>query len=343
MTIPLIILEEHNEAFFLWNYAAGAHWIADRGNALLHVDEHADFSLPFLRRPLESLAGADDLASFTYTDLGIANFIWPAVYLRTLSQIVWLRRFHPLASGHRVALVWSEPADPLSLFYKMVPTPNYARLTKATRTADVFFPHVPDTLDRTFESLILDIDLDFFVSNYGPQADFECEITERAFIGLQNPYDPMRIYLGPSFRAEARDGAYYLVTDKLKAGRESESIARDEIAHRISAFMAFLVRNDIRPSLISICRSSYSGYTPRHLVEFLQEEVIGRLSEGYATRQSHIRELLPESANQQAGWRDARKSVAPRITAEPEFASAAAQAIGTDRWRRNVKKETKAG
>ncbi len=53
MTIPLHVLEEHHEAFLLWQIAIRAGVLPARGNTLLHVDEFPDDGVPRLRRSLE--------------------------------------------------------------------------------------------------------------------------------------------------------------------------------------------------------------------------------------------------------------------------------------------------
>jgi hypothetical protein len=40
--IPIFIMEEHHEAFIVWNYAMRAGWIPVKENCLFHVDTHAD-------------------------------------------------------------------------------------------------------------------------------------------------------------------------------------------------------------------------------------------------------------------------------------------------------------
>ena len=70
MTIPLVAIEEHNEAFFVWYHARHAGWLGAADNILLHVDDHADLNLPLFRQPIPR---RDDLiaAEHTYTSIDI--------------------------------------------------------------------------------------------------------------------------------------------------------------------------------------------------------------------------------------------------------------------------------
>jgi hypothetical protein len=48
-TVPLYILEEHHEAFLIWNYARQKGIIPEINNSLFHFDSHSDMGIPFLR------------------------------------------------------------------------------------------------------------------------------------------------------------------------------------------------------------------------------------------------------------------------------------------------------
>ena len=93
--IPIFIVEEHHEAFFIWRYAILQQMIPRTGNALLHVDEHSDLNLPTLSTSLKEL-GPDlrDTLSFIRQNFGISEFILPAVYQGLFNEIYWMRRTH---------------------------------------------------------------------------------------------------------------------------------------------------------------------------------------------------------------------------------------------------------
>lgn len=80
----VFIFDNHNHAFFFWNYEVMMGRVA-RGLTLLHVDQHRDMrdaSVPF--------TGGDDLARiFDYTNfvLDVGNFIKPALDLKIFSHV----------------------------------------------------------------------------------------------------------------------------------------------------------------------------------------------------------------------------------------------------------------
>jgi len=44
--IKTFIIEEHHEAFFVWNYAVLNNLLPAKGNNLFHIDEHSDMGTP---------------------------------------------------------------------------------------------------------------------------------------------------------------------------------------------------------------------------------------------------------------------------------------------------------
>ena len=79
--VPLFIVEEHHEAYFIWSYAYLNRLINPAGNTLLHVDNHDDMVIARLDKSIDELE--DDLEKiydFVYEQLGIASFIIPALY-----------------------------------------------------------------------------------------------------------------------------------------------------------------------------------------------------------------------------------------------------------------------
>ena len=55
MTIPVVLMEEHHEAFLVWEVARQKGWLPTEGSFLLHVDAHSDLSLPVLSTSLGGL------------------------------------------------------------------------------------------------------------------------------------------------------------------------------------------------------------------------------------------------------------------------------------------------
>ena len=93
--IKTFIVEEHNEAFYIWKYAIAEGLLRPSGNCLLHVDEHSDMGTPRFNTSIKKLNGnMADVKAFTYKELGIADFIIPAVYLDIFNRVFWVKQQH---------------------------------------------------------------------------------------------------------------------------------------------------------------------------------------------------------------------------------------------------------
>jgi UPF0489 domain len=278
--VPLFVMEEHHEAFLVWKIAITQGIIPSGGLTLLHVDEHSDMSVPRLRVPFERGAAIADIAAFTYDELDIGNFIWAAVHDGVLSGIAWLRTWHPaprsrremfmcaanrqgteFMTGARSAIPWDAKDVSLAVYETLSP-------------ADVFSPAGP---------VILDIDLDYFSSlPYPEYENSRVEITARAYEDfLNNPYHILRISPGGKVGVERENGCFYLVFNDFPAQKPRTSL--EAIDRRVTEFFAFLDRNKVCPPLIDVCRSRYSGYTPKEHVDRIQYSVLAGLAERYAT------------------------------------------------------------
>src|SRR4051794_15323325 len=97
--VPLVLVEEHHEAFYAWYYGLNMGWFPASANTLLHVDAHADMTLPVLRYPFSTIHDLAACADFVYRELDISTFIWPAIYNGLFSRLLWLKNNHRLSTG----------------------------------------------------------------------------------------------------------------------------------------------------------------------------------------------------------------------------------------------------
>jgi hypothetical protein len=273
--------------------------IPSRGNVLLHVDEHADLGTPRLRTCLEEL-GSDlgSIASFTYSELDIGNFIWPAVYLDMVDELFWLRSRHSSEVTRR------------RMFIRPI---NEARtefvtgidVGRDTAVMTQSFITTGFTLENA-EEVILDIDLDYFCSNVYP--DFKnrrIEITYetwKEFTG--DPYHFLRLAPGSRITAAKEGGRYFLYFNRFEAPAPTEAEQRaqqSEILTRMDRLMDFLERNHVRPRLIMTCRSRLSGYTPAQHCDFIETNLWERLTDRYDCCPVPIQAVLAEVGARTAG------------------------------------------
>ncbi|EIC21481.1 hypothetical protein Thi970DRAFT_01692 [Thiorhodovibrio frisius] len=311
IVIATVVIEEHHEAFLAWLLAAARGWIAPTGNWLLHVDTHADMSLPCLNQSLHSIrldaVGADrqSLRRFTYEELGIGDFILPALYLGLFERIDWLRpapseATHPppvrakplyLASlegdGRRLRLTANrfqagllDPAGWARAHFRSITTQTPADAAVDSRA--------PSALPW-----VLDIDLDYFHSDDAAAETMEIQITEAEYRAYRDhPYHRVRLH-GGCVRAFCREGQYYYRFARSAPGG-SPVFERARVTERIQVFMDWLKRLPHQPSLITVCRSSISGYVPADQVDWLEQQVLDGLAMLYPLRQIAIAELAAE-------------------------------------------------
>jgi hypothetical protein len=299
--IPLIAFEEHYEAFFVWHHARDAGWLAESNNILLHVDEHADLRLPMSREPLPARHDAVAAARYAYTDLNISSFIWPSVYAGVFDRLYWLRRRHEAGAGvrshvtlgfdpQRLPLPWSKSEHGALEPRQAIPSEvacEYTRLEPEHR----FRPTAP---------VALDIDLDYFAVNEIADRPVSHMRLDEAFARdvLQNPYHWMRVE-GYPFRVEQDEHGHWNLVPVEEVPRRPRPPASQAQggSDALRRFGAHLDRSELKPSLITICRSEYSGSTPASLALQIEQEVRNLLTARYDVEEHSLNDLLP------VGWK----------------------------------------
>lgn len=275
LKMPFLTMEEHHEAFYYWGLAVEKGWIAPRGNVLFHVDHHDDltcggyfhdFSKPFLT--------LEERRAFTYSDLGIADFIVPALYEGLFSQMFNMKGLvkQPFSTEERLIRLRGnlvlEPG-------KYIP---FLHADKRRDGADGygFYTYHEGALSDTgmLENVVLDIDLDYFCwdNSLSTTASKRIEITKEAHEEFnENPYHPFRILPRALIRAEAENGRYYL--RYTEPPTEEAPAEEKQIRTRIDHFFNWLGSQPWEPALVTICRSAHSGYLPRDRAELVEELV----------------------------------------------------------------------
>jgi hypothetical protein len=281
--IPLYIIEEHNEAFRVWNVAVDGGFLPPFGNSLLHVDHHPDFEAGGYGGDMDALFSApEDILAFGEKCLGIADFICPAIYQGTFNEIVFLRDFmSPISKPDRMTMSLDQ-SGALSFQSQNA----LSRVTMRSPEADHrLFTYRQGGLAGEFHTpqpLTLDIDLDYFCwdDSRSGMADKKLEITEEAYRAVtENPYHSFRTLPKMLFRAVSENGRFYIEYFGLP---KPDPLPPDElIFQRVDKFARWLEKNPPPPRVISICRSRHSGYTPASAWSTIENELLGKLSELY--------------------------------------------------------------
>lgn len=302
-TIPLVLVEEHHEAFYVWHYAVRKGWMAAEGNTLLHFDAHSDMALPRLRRPLDSIGDLIDLAEFTYRELNIGDFIWPAVYQGFFNRVLWVRYRQKLSEGGwRTILIGSKNRQRTEFFTASSLTSSPYAGAEDIRSVD-YAPMSTEECLKTDQPIVLDIDLDYFCCNEYPRLPVqEVETTRSVYEEFHhNPYHFLHFAIG-KISVVARAGRYFLVYDDFPSRDDPDPPAsateRGQILEKIQDCAEFLKSYFVVPPLIVLCRSVHSGYTPREQSVFVEKTLIEYLDQMYKLDVFSIENVLPVSIAQ---------------------------------------------
>ncbi|MTI81346.1 MAG: hypothetical protein FH758_10780 [Firmicutes bacterium] len=299
VTVPLFIIEEHHEAFFIWNYGYFNGIINPVGNTLLHVDSHADMESGWLNSSIDELA--DDLKeiyTYVYQEFGIASFIIPAIYRGIVNNYTFLSRYDDYSDNKKNKYVASYKSEGKLL--KTGEVNNLLRLQLQSAKNQwgkyQFYSYQEIGLGSKFtasQPLILDIDLDYFsCDNALTSVEKKIEITEAAYCDfINNKYHPFRIMPVAALTAKKGAGGYYLHYIEWQELPNQKKVSLSLINKRINKFIDFLEQNNIQPILIDVCRSRLSGYTPIDQWKYIENRLIQGLGKLYNLNISRISEF----------------------------------------------------
>lgn len=300
--IPLFVMEEHHEAFLIWDHAVTRGWLPPTGNLLLHVDEHPDLTAPHLATPVHEVLGRPDAcARFTYQELDIASFIVPGLHRGLFPRMHWIQLGPDVddTAGPTTLCVHSQHGDgrqlvigPRDRLGPQLPA-DAVEVISVHQTIAVPLPAWPGPT-------VLDIDLDYFSCNADAGECVELEVSPAQYHAfVADPYHPLHNHKGPWVAARERDGRYYLWLGAMPPGHADPArrkVPDAEAVRRIGEFVGFLTANHVQPALIELCRSRRSGYTPDDQCELIERTLLAGLAELYRVEPHSIRELADPAA-----------------------------------------------
>lgn len=286
MAIPCYIIEEHNEAFEIWLNAACNEVINPSGNVLLHFDEHSDMFVPRFENSINNLLDNSDSIKPVSKQLGIASFIVPAIYLGLINDVKWIKQdvIIPAYNDMYVCSVKNEGI--IIMMGKLTDA-----IVEGSKNSNLIHFSYSKISEQELHAgsvvtndVLLDIDLDYFSSIENP-ADVKpvvIEITKDEYDDfINNKYHPL-IFLMNKIEAVDDDGKYYYIINNYTVniyGNRKTTI--ETVKKRVNFFKETLIRSNVKPKLITVCRSRHSGYTPKDQWEEIEKMVLEALHELY--------------------------------------------------------------
>ena len=294
--IPLFVVEEHHEAFFIWQLAIRDGLMPARGNTLLHVDEHADLEAPDLSQPVkEAVADLAQTYEFTFNELSCSEFIVPALYLGSFDDLVWMS--HSIHTSDQLLVVNSANDQGGRTFELRRFTIVNGR--PAPFDVDAYDGHparyrsqAVDECLPTLQNVVLDIDLDYFSCANRQSSVRRIEVAKAEFESFRsNRYHFLRISQGNRVAMIEDDGRYFLRLDGRGGNSQPRRVSEAEIVRRVDRLADVLHQSHIQPRLIEIARSRFSGYTPGDQWPFIEGVVLERLASLYEYERRSLDEI----------------------------------------------------
>ncbi|NOU17763.1 MAG: hypothetical protein HOO91_09415 [Bacteroidales bacterium] len=295
MSIPAFIIEEHHEAFIVWNYAIQHGIIPPRENILFHVDEHSDMGTPRFNRSIHELNGdIQEIKDFTYSELGIAGFIIPAVYKSIFNKVYWIRQKHRVekTKGTKMYVRSYNQAG------KRLMSGKVKDLKEIKEDPDrVFFDYHLEPIQTvpSKKRVVLDIDLDYFSCSGNPNElnELYLEITKEEYDNFKkNNYHRLRYFGIGKVDAEIKGEKYFYVLNNYREIYPNEfRVSENEILVRIENFVNNIITKSVKPSIISICRSRYSGYTPDDQWKYIEDTLLQHLNNHFKIEVNNVENI----------------------------------------------------
>lgn len=277
--IPLYKMDEHHEAFLIWHDAIKKNYLAPSGNTLLHIDQHSDMDSPVLRTSIHNLKNdKESLHRFTYDELGIGTFIYPAVYTRIIDTVYWILQPDDVSKA--------KPVEELVL--SSYQSEGKILLINHEQSSDprkISFKRQDITLDESIvvsQPVVLDIDIDYFSCVSYQNEPIRLEITREQYEKYnRNKYHLLRFEY--SSYTEQIEDQYFIVLNQSAqiVIRQFACVSKSEIVKRIDALIDWLQAHMIAPVITEICRDTYSGFIPDDQREFTEEYLIEKLETIY--------------------------------------------------------------
>lgn len=234
---------------------------------------------PVLRTSINELKrDRESLHRFTYDELGIGNYIYPAVSLGIFDTVYWMMQPDVVSQPKSIQeYILSTYRNEGRIF--MVNRADSSAFTGIT------FQRHDFTIEESLkpnQPLVLDIDLDYFSCNPYQNELIRLEITREQFEQFhKDKYHLLRFEY--SCHTEQIGDQYFMVFNQSEdiVIRPFARVSRAKITQRIEFFVDWLSMNQINPVTIDVCRDTFSGYVPENQREFIEDRLLSKLTTIY--------------------------------------------------------------
>jgi len=203
MNVALEFIEEHNEAFYLWHRFVKEGYIAPEGNYLLHIDHHEDLVTGgYAFNPNRLPDDLDEIKRITYSNLGIADFIVPAIHKKLFRTVHVLKNTIPLPlrNERKISICKDDRSITVENYIPLIHHQNAIENPTQYNEFTMIENGLGDTeLDSSLipnGKYVLDIDLDYFCwdNSLSSVKAKRIEITKEAYEEFcSDVYHPFRI------------------------------------------------------------------------------------------------------------------------------------------------------
>lgn len=300
MKNSIYIVEEHNEAFYIWLKAFNEGLIS-ANNTLLHFDEHADFRYPVLKNSINKVVRADEsfIQKFARTELHIDSFIVPAIYLGIINEFYWIRQdIHKTDVSEHFLRTYNNEGKYFISGKKTSVT------GQQTGNSFTYVKTGAEELSKLkidpAKPVLLDIDLDYFSCCENPyiQNEIVIEITEQEYNDfINNPYHYLHFVTAHAEVMKYNGSFFYVLNNVPEKYQSKREVTESEIIKRIGVFVNDISSMGVVPAVVSICRSRYSGFTPFHQWEFIEKQLLSALKLLFDFEVVHINSLYNKNAS----------------------------------------------
>ena len=284
MKTLIYTFDEHNEAFFFW-HKARHDGLLDAPLDLVHVDAHSDMGQPSsfaksLYAPDGSRDEVEYYHEFARTELEIGGFILPAILSGLIRNVYFV---FPTWRNHtvnrcrmNVCSVFGEGKIVKgNLKTQKISDPRVLKRTFPDLTNFNYVTLPVESVPRN-RMVVLDIDLDFFACRDSilNQFAYELEITadqlraQEAFL-----QDRTLRFSDITFDFREENGRSFVRVSPRKREEVSHLPSQQVIVAEIDHLVNTLATKKIKPVVVTVCRSCFSGYTPPEYVGFIEAEL----------------------------------------------------------------------